>query len=98
MEEHSPYFNYITWKQMTEISLSVTENGIANDMLFTLKLLSIIYSVEEDTLKDMKMSDIMRLRNAVEKGTPSDVKKEKKWVISYIKDKYEVDRFELMDL
>ncbi len=98
MEEHSPYFNYITWKQMAEISTSVTENGVVDDMLFALKLLSIIYCIEEDILKDMKMSDIMRLKNAVEKGTPEDVKREKKWVISYIKDKYEVDRFELMDL
>lgn len=95
--DNSPYFNYISWKEMGDITRSVTENGSADAMAFTLKLLAIVYAVEEETLEDMKIRDILKLRNAVEKGTTDDVVRERKWLTSHIKEKYEVDRFELID-
>jgi hypothetical protein len=96
-DDHSPYFNYVSWAQMAEISQAVVKDKKKNPLMFITKLLSIVYSVEEDILYKMKVSDIYRLRNAVEEGTYDDVKNAKEWLISYLKEKCKVDRFELME-
>ena len=97
--EETPYFKYLTFKQYLDISQLVL-NGLDGNRL-QLKMLSIIYEVEEKILEKMIMTYIIELINAIENGNKDDVKKEKEMLHNILRDKNlrdKTNRFELMDI
>lgn len=95
MSDNNPsYFEYLNYGQMAEIG-RLFRSG-ADEWDINLRVLSIIYDVDEEILKKMKMSDIHNLMEISQKGSKEQIEREKK-ILSYI-DKEEMDRFKLLDL